>query len=322
MVKVLMEILSQESKDLLLSDIEELPTVQLGEHLLRLEVDEIRPEVKEIARKELRENPDIVRESIETLKDLLKEETDLHVPYDNEAWLVRFLRPTKFYPESALQLIKNYYQFKIKHKNVYEGLVPSKEKNIFDHDILTVLLSRDQAGRRVLILQLGKKWKHNKCSLDEVFKGAVLFMEAAMIEPETQICGAQVVFDMDGLSLQQTWQFTPPFAKRIVDWLQDSMPLRVKGIHIVNQPYIFNMVFALFKPFLREKLKNRIIFHGTDRDSLHQYLSAKCLPECYGGTCDIPRISGPEWYQLLKQCEKEYEAINSCGYKKETKSKK
>lgn len=309
-------------KDLLLSDIDELPTVSLGDHILRLEVDEIRPEVKDIARRELRENPDIVRESIQALKDLLKEETDLHAPYDNEAWLVRFLRPTKFYPESALQLIKNYYQFKIKHKNLYDGLVPSREKNIFDHDILTVLLSRDQGGRRILILQLGKKWKHNKCSLDEVFKGAVLFMEAAMIEPETQICGAQVMFDMDGLSLQQTWQFTPPFAKRILDWLQDSVPLRIKGIHIVNQPYIFNMVFAVFKPFLREKLRSRIIFHGTDRDSLHQHLSAKCLPECYGGTCDAPRISGPEWYQLLKKCEKEYEAINSYGYKKDAKSKK
>lgn len=309
-------------KDLLLSDIDELPTVSLGDHILRLEVDEIRPEVKDIARRELRENPDIVRESIQALKDLLKEETDLHAPYENEAWLVRFLRPTKFYPESALQLIKNYYQFKIKHKNLYDGLVPSREKNVFDHDILTVLLSRDQGGRRILILQLGKKWKHNKCSLDEVFKGAVLFMEAAMIEPETQICGAQVMFDMDGLSLQQTWQFTPPFAKRILDWLQDSVPLRIKGIHIVNQPYIFNMVFAVFKPFLREKLRSRIIFHGTDRDSLHQHLSAKCLPECYGGTCDAPRISGPEWYQLLKKCEKEYEAINSYGYKKDAKSKK
>lgn len=53
-----------------------------------------------------------------------------------------------------------------------------------------------------------------------MYKGAVLFMEAAMIEPETQICGASVIFDMDGLSLQQTMQFTPPFAKRIVDWLQ------------------------------------------------------------------------------------------------------
>lgn len=41
-----------------------------------------------------------------------------------------------------------------------------------------------------------------------------------MLEPVTQVAGAVVIFDMDGLSMQQTWQFTPPFAKRIVDWLQ------------------------------------------------------------------------------------------------------
>lgn len=79
-----------------------------------------------------------------------------------------------------------------------------------------------------------------------------------MLEPTSQVAGAVVIFDMDGLSLQQTWQFTPPFAKRIVDWLQDAVPLRIKNIHIVNQPYVFNMVFALFKPFLRAKLKERV----------------------------------------------------------------
>jgi hypothetical protein len=41
-----------------------------------------------------------------------------------------------------------------------------------------------------------------------------------MLEPETQVAGAVLIFDMDGLSLQQVWQFTPPFAKRIVDLLQ------------------------------------------------------------------------------------------------------
>lgn len=65
-----------------------------------------------------------------------------------------------------------------------------------------------------------ERWKHKKCTLDEVFKGAVIFLEAAIMEPASQIAGAQVIFDMDGLSLQQTWQFSPPFAKRIVDWLQ------------------------------------------------------------------------------------------------------
>lgn len=158
-------------------------------------------------------------------------------------------------------------------------------------------------------------------SLDEVFKGCVLFLEAAMLEPETQVNGAVVIFDMDGLSLQQTWQFTPPFAKRIVDWLQDSVPLRIKGIHIVNQPKIFQMVFALFKPFLREKLRGRIIFHGTDRDSLHKHIDPKCLPLCYDGTIDIPRVEGAEWYRLLLLCDKEYTALNSYGYIKERDAK-
>lgn len=166
-----------------------------------------------------------------------------------------------------------------------------------------------------------EKWKHKEVSLDEVFKGCVLFLEAAMLEPETQVNGAVVIFDMDGLSLQQTWQFTPPFAKRIVDWLQDSVPLRIKGIHIVNQPKIFQMVFALFKPFLREKLRGRIIFHGTDRESLHKHISPKCLPKCYDGTLDMPRVDGAEWYELLLKCDKEYLAINDYGYIKEVEAK-
>lgn len=65
-----------------------------------------------------------------------------------------------------------------------------------------------------------EKWKHKKCTLDEVYKGAVIFLDAAIMEPATQVAGVEVIFDMDGLSLQQTWQFSPPFAKRIVDWLQ------------------------------------------------------------------------------------------------------
>lgn len=158
-------------------------------------------------------------------------------------------------------------------------------------------------------------------SLDEVFKGCVLFLEAAMLEPETQVNGAVVIFDMDGLSLQQTWQFTPPFAKRIVDWLQDSVPLRIKAIHIVNQPKIFQMVFALFKPFLREKLRGRIIFHGTDRDSLHKHIDPKCLPLNYDGIIDIPRVEGCQWFQLLLKCDKEYDALNKYGYIKDREAK-
>lgn len=33
------------------------------------------------------------------------DEKDLHIPIDNDDWIVRFLRPCKFYPESARDLV-------------------------------------------------------------------------------------------------------------------------------------------------------------------------------------------------------------------------
>ncbi|XP_025831174.1 alpha-tocopherol transfer protein-like isoform X1 [Agrilus planipennis] len=316
MAVVVMKPVTESIAETMLTDMERLPSLQLGNFTLEFELGDLSPEMQEVARKELRENPDLKREAVEELRELLKEDKELKVPYDNDAWLVRFLRPCKFYPKSAYDLIKRYYAFKVKHSDVYNDLLPSRETNIFEQNILTVQPNRDQFGRRILVIELGKKWNHKKCTLDEVFKGCVLFLEAAMLEPATQVAGAVVIFDMDGLTLQQTWQFTPPFAKRIVDWLQDSVPLRIKNIHIVNQPYVFNMVFALFKPFLREKLKSRIIFHGTDRKSLHKHMAPKCLPECYGGTLEIPRIDGKQWLELLLLCDQEFKAINSYGYKK------
>ncbi|XP_078046881.1 alpha-tocopherol transfer protein-like isoform X1 [Augochlora pura] len=314
MIQLVFREFDENYRRTMLTVLDKMPSLKLGEFTLELELMPPSEELQEVAKRELRESPELQKEAIEKLRELLKADTKLKVPLDNDPWLIRFLRPCKYYPESAQKLVQNYYNFKVKHENVYKGLKPSREKNIFEHNILTVLPNRDQHGRRILIIELGKKWKHNKCSLDEVFKGCVLYVEAAMLEPATQIAGAVVIFDMDGLTLQQTWQFNPPFAKRILDWLQEAVPLRVKNIHIVNQPYVFNMVFALFKPFLKEKLKSRIIFHGTDRKSLHQYLSPKCLPDCYGGTLQIPRVTGPQWLELLLICDKEYDAINSYGY--------
>lgn len=112
---------------------------------------------------------------------IITADKDLKAPIHNEAWLIRFLRPTKYYPESAYKLvsytlmqssycfflllfiillcwqIKQYYHFKVKHSNIYKDLTPVNEKNIFDHDILHVLPKRDQGGRRILVIELGSE---------------------------------------------------------------------------------------------------------------------------------------------------------------------
>ncbi|XP_034231613.1 alpha-tocopherol transfer protein-like isoform X2 [Thrips palmi] len=288
--------------------------LQMGEFVLRFESEEFGDEYEERARLELRETPEQKKEAVAKLRELLKADPELDVPYEEENFLLTFLRPTHFYPESAYTRMQNFFRFKVKYPKYCSGLIPSRERNVFEQGILTVFPTRDHLGRRVLLIEAGKKWKPKQCTLDEIFKGVMVVLEAAISEPRTQVSGVQVILDMDGLSLSHVWQFTPGFAKAVVDWVQDCIPVRLKGVHIVNQPYVFNMVFAIFKPLLNAKLRNRIHFHGTDRQSLLNHVDAKCLTTAYGGGVAIPDFPGGKLCDLLSNYDSHYELRAQNGY--------
>lgn len=44
---------------------------------------------------------------------------------------------------------------------------------------------------------------------------------------------------------------------------QDSFPLKVRGIHLVNEPMFFWPVFAMIRPFLPDKIKQRVSITET-----------------------------------------------------------
>lgn len=59
-----------------------------------------------LAEKELRETPEIREAAIIELRRLLHSATDLHYR-DDDDFLLIFLRPCHFYPESALKMVIN-----------------------------------------------------------------------------------------------------------------------------------------------------------------------------------------------------------------------
>lgn len=41
-------------------------------------------------------------------------------------------------------------------------------------------------------------------------------------------------------------------------YVQDGFPIRIKAVNIINEPRIFKGIFAIIKPFLKEKMAERV----------------------------------------------------------------
>ncbi|XP_033209183.1 clavesin-1 [Belonocnema kinseyi] len=273
-------------------------------------------ESKALALKELRETEENVKNGIIALRNLLEEDKALYFRTDDD-FLMIFLRPCKFYPESAHALMKRIAEFKQSNASLLDNLMPSDEKKAFlENNVVNVLKGRDHKRRRVLIVNAGKTWDPSKVSADQMFRIFYLIHEAAVLETATQVHGVVVIMDFDGLSMKQVMGLTPAFCMRLLSFIQEAMPLRLKEVHFVKQPFLFNMVWQMFKPFVKEKLKKRMFFHGTKMSSLHTHMAASHLPKNYGG--ELPEIdyTGADWYPAIVKYEDRVKEWNTYGFRK------
>lgn len=264
-----------------------------------IDTDPPSEELLEFSRKELRETPEIREAAILELRSLLKEATDLHYKDDDEFLLI-FLRPCHFYPESALKMMRRIAEFKKSNNKLLHNLVPEDERKAFtEHNVVNVLANRDQKGRRVLLVNCGQLWDPKAVSSEQLFRLFYIIHLLAQLEPETQINGCVVIMDFDGLGMKQVKALSPSFSKLLLTFIQEALPLRLKEVHIIKQPFIFKMVWALFTPFIKEKLNKRIFFHGNEMRKIHKFIDPECLPGDYGGERPFMDYGGGDWYPCV-----------------------
>ncbi|XP_044751648.1 retinaldehyde-binding protein 1 [Coccinella septempunctata] len=281
-----------------------------------LDLSPLSEEGKKIAKEELRETPEVVAAALQELRELLANDDTIFFDTD-DATLMIFLRPCKFYAKSAYELMKRVADFREKYKASLENLMPDDEKDAFmNHNVVNVLKNVDHKGRRVMIVNCGGTWNTSKVTSDQLFRLFYLIHIAATLEQEGQVRGCVVIMDFDGLGMKQVAALNPVFSMKLLGFIQDAMPMRLKEVHMVKQPFIFKMVWKIFSPFIREKLKNRIFFHGSDMKSLQKHIPASHLPQDYKG--DLPKIdySGKDWFPCIESHREYYKKWNTWGLKK------
>lgn len=180
-----------------------------------------------------------------------------------------------------------YYEFRGENVELYKDVCPLDLRVIGDKDIITVTPYRDQLGRRLMMYRFGN-WKPSKVPLVDLFRATLIILEIGALEPVSQVVGGVGIFDFEGLTLNHILQMTPSVAQKIISLMVTSMALRTISIHIINQNWAFDAIFQVFKPFLNQRMKEKIYFHGKDMQSLHKHILPAHLPKKYGGQM-------PEW---------------------------
>ena len=254
----------------------------------------------EKAMKELGEDPSQRKKQIAELKQSIRgwvpkvgEKKVEFTRVKDDKFLLAFLRARKFDVDKALQLFVNYHHFRQKYAGVLSTLDAPSVEHILRSGVLSVPDTRFYNGSKAICVY-PQKWDYETVPFLDNFRATILILDKLIEDEETQIHGISVVYNFEGTSfysMLKVAQLEHLQRAMLIELLQEAFPARIKGVHLINQPWYISIVLGVIKPFMKQKLRDRIHLHGTDYQSLHEHTSPSSLPPDFGGTRPPPRTN-------------------------------
>lgn len=238
--------------------------------------------------------------AIDQLKYGYSEEKFGKLVRDDDYFLIRFLRAKKFKQEKALKCLENYHKVRKEMPEVFEKVQsPILLKNIFDKLILYMLPGKAADGASIMMYRPGLLDKD--VNMYDVMAYSVLSMEKVLEDESAQICGLRSLEDLDNFNLSLMLQISiSDLAKMNKIWLE-AMPMRFKAAHLINEGKVYDAIMTMFKPFMKKKILDRVRIHGSDYQSIHEFVDPKILPPYLGGSGLDPEKGGKEWNEVLSE---------------------
>ncbi|GBM43323.1 Alpha-tocopherol transfer protein-like [Araneus ventricosus] len=291
------------------SDLQNAPEV-----ILLLDCKEVPKFVQQIALKELGETATKREKCLKELREKITNEKGLTCDASDD-YLLRFLRARKFDTEDAFTLLRSHYKHRLKNPSVYRYWTPKQNVEVMKANMIGFLEKRNTDATAIYFAKIGQ-WNPKELSFEQILRFGLICNEKAVDSEVTQVCGITSIADMKDLSWSHLMYLPLATLKCFVSAVQDCLPVRHKAIHIVNNPRIFALVFALLKPLIHKKMRDRIHFHGDNMSSLHEHVSPDVLPREYGGT--QATLKTEPFYASLLDSEEEFLRRSKYGYEMQT----
>lgn len=242
---------------------------------------------KKKARDEMHEIESDIVSAVQTFRKwVLEQDAWLKSPTDFE-FLLRFLRARKYSQVGARQTLENYLSNFTDVPEWFANVDPAEPKiqELLKLGIYFSPKKLDKDNCRLVIARFGAidpdKLK-NEYGARNVFRTMCLVANWIVRDEHAQVDGLKVLVDWSNVTLQHaSVMFTQSNAKKFVNFYQNSLPKRLKGVNMYNEPPFFDAVFAILKSFMKEKMKSRIKLHGKNMANVYERVDMSVLPDEY-----------------------------------------
>ncbi|XP_043259525.1 alpha-tocopherol transfer protein-like [Colletes gigas] len=230
---------------------------------------------------ELKKNPEIKVSDIEMLREWCDKQQ--HLPKVSDLHLILFLHSNYYSMEAAKTTAENFFTIRSHVPEFFSMRNPlgSKElRQAFNLAVITGLPELSKQGHKILFGKLVDSDPIHY-SFEDVTKS--FFMVSDLVGLKTGTCDGYIfIGDSANVSLGHVGRISPMGMKKLVMYVQEAIPVRLKGIHFINTPPVMDLVMNMAKPFMKSELWNMIHLHSSLK-TLEEFISLDVLPNEVGG---------------------------------------
>lgn len=259
---------------------------------------------------ELKKNPEMKKEDIEMLKDWNRKQP--HLPKMTDSEIALFLHSNYYRMEPTKTTIDTYYTVKTHVPEFFANRDPVGNRDLrkaFQTVVTTILDGKTPEGYKILYGRLidpePSHYVYNDgMKLLSMILDLWLYSEGTMP-------GHIILFDMKDVVFGHAARLNPMGLKKYLYFLQEALPVRLKGLHFMNIMPVMDVILNMMKPFMKKELLDMLHTHST-LDTLKKFIPIDILPNEAGGK------AGP-LMQINEKTVKELEANRDWFIQEETR---
>ncbi|KAL4097282.1 hypothetical protein QTP88_022082 [Uroleucon formosanum] len=255
---------------------------------------------EEFLKSEQKKYPELNLNDIEVLKERLKENIDLS-PIRNKL-IVMFLHSNFFNVDMAYKAIVAYQKYRRELPHIFENYDPSSEdmKQVFDSISISIVLNPTTGKQERILYTDFKSTDPREFDFVHCVRYFFMLLEYLMVTSGT-FDGLVLTMNSKGICWRHVTKTPMNTFKKLIGFVQEALPVRLKEVHILNAGTIVSMLFNIIRPFMKSSLMDLMKIHTEDSTEIFDHLPIDIMPQEMGG-------NGKSHYE---HCEETYNQMLS-----------